>query len=93
MGTDPGNITKWVMIFIFIKNLCNRDIRSWIAGAKRINTLADTFTLAHQSLLKWKKYERLIYNNECEVAEINQITNTSKHKMGVIVFTPDEEVY
>ena len=43
MGVDPANITNWVVMFLLIKNLYNKDIRWWIAGAKTINTLAETF--------------------------------------------------
>ena len=64
---------------IFSKNLYNKDIRWQIVGAKTINTLADAFELAHHSLFKLKKYEGLIYNDECEVAEINQIVVSSKY--------------
>ena len=67
-----------MIIFLFIKNLYNKDTRWWIAVAKTINTLAVTFKFAHQSLLKLKKYERLIYNDECNVAKINQMIDTPK---------------
>ena len=43
-----------------------------------INTLADIFMLAPQSLLKLKKFEGSQHNYECEVLEINQITYTCK---------------
>ena len=58
MGVDPANIPNRVIIFLFIKNLYNKDIRRRVAGAKIINTLADAFKLGHHSLLKLKKYER-----------------------------------
>ena len=54
MGADPAQITNRVIIFLFIKNLCNHEMKK-ISGAKMINILVDTFKLAHQSLLKLKK--------------------------------------
>ena len=53
---------------------------SW---SRTINTLGDVFKLAHQSLIKLKKYEGLPYNDECEVSEINQITVPHKDTDGV----------
>ena len=76
MGVHPASITNRVIIFLFIKNLYNWDISWYIAGAKVINTLADAFKVAHQSLLKLKKYKGLLYIDECELSEINQITDT-----------------
>ena len=64
MGVDLVNIINWVMIFLFIKNLYNKDIRRRVVGMKVINTLAGTFKLDHHSLLKLRKYEGLIYNKE-----------------------------
>ena len=60
MGAYLANITNRVIIFLFFKNLYNWDIQKGITGAKMTNTLAHTFTLAHQSLLKLKKIERFI---------------------------------
>ena len=34
MRTDPANITNRVIIFLFIKNLYNKDIRRWVISAK-----------------------------------------------------------
>ena len=42
---------------------------------KTINTLADAFRLAHHSLLKLKKYEGVVYNEDQTIAEINEIKN------------------
>ena len=44
------------------------------------NTLAGKFKLVHQSLLKLKTYEWTyeLYNVECKVSEINNITDTHK---------------
>ena len=72
MGAHPHNITNRVIIFLFIKNLYNCDIQKCIAGPKTINTLADAFKLADQSLLKLKKYEGLLHNEEYEVSEIQK---------------------
>ena len=41
MTVDPANITNRVIIFLFIKNLYNKDIRRRVTGAKTIHTLAD----------------------------------------------------
>ena len=34
MGTDPVNITNRVIIFLFVKNLHNKDIRRWSSWHK-----------------------------------------------------------
>ena len=47
-----------------------------IAGTKTINTLADEFRPVYQSLLKFKKYEGLLYNEDHEVSEIQQLIDT-----------------
>ena len=60
MWADPANIKNRVIIFLFMKKLYNCDIQKDIAGAKTIYTLADTFRLAHQSLLKIKNVRRSI---------------------------------
>ena len=78
IGVDPANITNRVPIFLFIKNLYNRNIRKRVAGAKVVNSLADAFTLAHHSLLKLKKYKALVYSEEQEIGEINQTVGISK---------------
>ena len=77
MGIDPANITNQVIIFLFIKNLYNKDTW-WVVGAKTINVLVDTFKLPHHSLLKLKTYKGLVYSDEHEIAEINQIIDISK---------------
>ena len=77
MGINPANIKNRAIIFLFIKNLYNKDIRRRVAGAKVINTLADAFRLAHHSLLRLKKYEGLVFNEEQEIGEINQIVDLS----------------
>ena len=67
-----------VIIFLFIKNLYNSDIQICIAGTKTVNTLADAFKLAHQSLVKLKKDEVSLYTEEHEVPEIQQQTDMYK---------------
>ena len=54
---------------------------------KTINTLADAFKLAYQSLLKSKKYKGLLHNEEHEVSEMQQhmdmyknISDSNKNK-------------
>ena len=58
LGTDPANITNGVIIFLFVKNLYDKDIWRRVAGAKTLNTLVDAFKLAHHGLLKLKKIWR-----------------------------------
>ena len=50
IGIDPANITNYVIIFLFIKKLYDKDIRWEVASAKTISTLVDSFGLAHHSL-------------------------------------------
>ena len=57
-----------------------------------INIPAGTFKLAHQSLLKLKKYEGLLYNEEHEVSKINLITDTHKGTDGVTMVSPQVEM-
>ena len=80
LGTDPDNITNRVIIFQFVKNLYNKDIQRRVAGAKTLNTLADAFKLAHYSLLKLKRYEGLVYNEDQTIAEINESRFNLKFK-------------
>ena len=44
---------------------------------KLFNNLASALKLPHHSLLKLKKYKGLIYNEEQEIGEINQIVDIS----------------
>ena len=78
LGTDPADITNKVIIFLFIKYLYNKDIQR-VAGAKALNTLTDTFKLAHHSILKLKKYAGLEYNEGQTIAEINEITHSTSN--------------
>ena len=64
-----------------------------MAGAKTISTLEDAFILTHHKLLKLKKYEGLVYNDEHAIAEINKITDTSTNtKAGNRPKTPGKDV-
>ena len=78
-AVNLANIMNRVIIILFIKNLYNCNIQKCIAGAKTINTLVDAFKLAHQSVLKFKKYEGLLFNKEYEVSEIWQQTDMYKN--------------
>ena len=78
MAVDQGNIMKRVIIFLFIMNLYNKDIRRRVASAKVINIIANKFKLANNSLLKLKKYEGKVYNEGQEIRNINQIVDISK---------------
>ena len=60
MGTDPAKFTNRVIIFLFIKNVYNKDIRRWVTGTKTINTLADASRFAYYSLINLQKYEGLV---------------------------------
>ena len=81
MEVDLASITNRVNIFLFSKNLCTNNIRR-VTRANAINTLADAFTLAHHNLLKVKKYEELLYNEEHEPGKINHIVASSKGASG-----------
>ena len=43
MGVDTANIINRLIIFLFIKNLYNKDIRRRLASVEVINTVADAF--------------------------------------------------
>ena len=49
-----------------------------MASAKVINALANTFKLAHLSLLILKIYEGLVVSEDPGIGEINQIAHLSK---------------
>ena len=55
MKTDSANITNREIIFLFIKNLYNRDIRRWVAGTKTTNMLADTLRVSTSQPIKIEK--------------------------------------
>ena len=53
----------------------------------------DTFKLTHHNLLKLKKYEGLVYNDDHAIAEINYITDTlTSINMGNKSKTPDKDL-
>ena len=57
MEVDPANMTNWVIICLFIRNLYNKDIRNIRrrdASTKFINTLAHALKSVHHNLLKLK---------------------------------------
>ena len=58
-----------------------------------ISTLADTFRLAHHSLLELEKCDGLAYHDKYPIAEINQITDTSTNtKVGNRPKTSDNDL-
>ena len=54
LGVDPAPITNWVILFLFSRNLYNKDIRWRVAGAKAISIIVNAFKLTCHSLLKIK---------------------------------------
>ena len=77
MKMDPSTINNKLVIVLFIKNMYNKEIHGRVAGAKNINTLLDAFKSAQMNLLKLKKYEGLVSDDEHghTVYAINQITS------------------
>ena len=61
---DPSMINNKLVIVLFVKNMYNKEIHRRVASAKNINTLLDTFKSAQMNLLKLKKYESLVSDNE-----------------------------
>ena len=66
-----------LVILLFVKNLYNKEICRRVAGAKNINTLLDAFKSAQMNLLKLKKYEGLVSDDDHRhtVHAVSQITN------------------
>ena len=64
MKMDPSTINNKLVIVLFIKNMYSKEICRRVAGAKNINTLLDAFKSAQMNLLKLKKYEGLVSDNE-----------------------------
>ena len=60
MKMDPNAINNKLVIILFVKNMHNKEICRRVAGAKNINTLLDAFKSAQMNLLKLKKYEGLV---------------------------------
>ena len=80
MKHDPSNIDNKCVTFLLIKNLYNKDISCIVAGAKNFNTLLDAFKTAPWNLLKLKKYEGLVSeeNSLNSIHIVNQISDISK---------------
>ena len=77
MKMDPSTINNKLVIVLFVKNMYNKVIHRRVAGAKNINTLLGTFKSAQMNLLKLKKYEGLVSDDEHghKVHTVNQITS------------------
>ena len=77
MKMDSSTINNKLVIILFVKNMYNKEIHKGVAGAKNINTLLDVFKSAQMNLLKLKKYEGLVSDNEegCIVHAVDQITS------------------
>ena len=61
---DPSTINDKLFIVLFVKNMYNKEIYRRVAGTKNINILLDAFKSAQINLLKLKKYEGLVSDNE-----------------------------
>ena len=77
MKMDPSTINNKPVIVLFIKNMYNKEICRRMAGAKNIYILLDAFKSAQMNLLKLKKYEGLVSDDENRhiVHTVDQITN------------------
>ena len=64
MKHNPTTIDNKLVIILFIKNLYNKDIRKRVAGTTNVNTLLDTFKTVQWNLLKLKKYEGLVSEDD-----------------------------
>ena len=64
MKHNPANIDNKLGIVLFIMNLYNKDIRYRVAGAKTVNTSLDAFKTVQWNLLKLKKYEGLLSEDD-----------------------------
>ena len=80
MNHNPTTTDNKLMIILFIKNLYNKDIRQRVAGVKNFNTLLDAFKTAQWNLLKLKKYEGLVSEDDSihSIHTANQISDISK---------------
>ena len=79
MKMDLSMINNKLVIVLFIRNMFNKEIHRRVAGAKNINTLLDVFKSAQMNLLKLKKYEGLVSDNDHghTVNAVYQIMNKS----------------
>ena len=77
MKMDLSMINNKLVIILFVKNMYNKEIHRRVAGVKNINTLLDAFKSTQMNLLKLKKYEGLVSDDDHEhtVHAVNQITN------------------
>ena len=80
MHGDLMTIGNKFLIILFIKNLYNKDIIQRVAGAKNVNTLLNAFKMAQWNLLKLKKYEGLVSEDDSihSIHTVNQISDISK---------------
>ena len=84
MKMDPSTINKELVILLFVKNMYNKEIYRWVAGAKNINTLLDAFKSAQMSLLKLKKYEGFVSDDEHTVHAVDQIMSKGLDMTGAV---------
>ena len=77
MKIDPSAINNKLVIVLFVKNMYSKEIHRRVAGAKNINTLLDAFKSAQMNLLKLKRYEGLVCDDEHGhiVHALDQITS------------------
>ena len=75
MKMDSSRIKNNLGIVLFVKNMYNKNICRRVPGAKNINTLLNAFKSAQMNLLKLKKYEGLVPDDEHgqTVHTLNQI--------------------
>ena len=80
MKHNLTNIDNKPVIILFIKNLYYNDIRLRVTDVKNVNTLLDAFKKAQWNLLKLKKYESLVSedNSIHSFHTVNQISDISK---------------
>ena len=72
-------INNKLVIVLFVKNIYNKEIHRRVVGAKNFNTLLDAFKSAQMNLLKLKKYEGLVSDDDHghTIYAVNQIMNKS----------------
>ena len=72
---DPSTIKNKLVIGLFVTNMYNKEIHRGVAGAKNINTLLNAFKSAQLNLLKLRKYEVLVTDDDSghTVHTVNQI--------------------
>ena len=89
MKMDLSTVNNKLVIVLFVKNMYNKEICRRVAGAKNINTLLDAFKSVQMNLLKLKKYEGLVSDDDQGHTEqaVNQIMNK-----GLDMTTPDRSL-